>query len=192
MDNQSDVHVDDRDSTSSEDEVLNPKQLIAKIGFNPTGTRNYLFTIFNRKTSVRTILFGGATPFHTASNNIANFFEHYISNGTTNQCYDMSVILDTKNLKKETDTLTLVKLEPSHLKSKRIKNCKVKFKYIRGVFDNIYTNYISNEGRFNYRTYVGFKEFTDARFLFRKQMVSLNDVLNGTVSSSETIVNTAS
>ena len=52
--------------------------------------------------------------------------------------YQFSVILDTKNMKKETDTHILCKLEPNINKTKRIKSAKVCFKKLVHIFDSIY------------------------------------------------------
>ena len=153
-------------STTSEERV-NAATLNETLGFKVSGTRNFLFSVFNRKTSYRSLLFGGAMPIHKTSDYIMKFYDEYLQNGNDTDVYHFSVILDTKNILKETESLILITLNPSHKISDRtnnIANSRIKMTFI---FNNIYDSFIDRETdrRFSkeYRTNVGFTEFKDAR-----------------------------
>jgi hypothetical protein len=168
--------MEDTGSISSEEiELVKGRQFETTLGFIPSGTRNYMYTIFNRKTLDRTILFGGASPFHSSSLLLYDFYNHYINNGNDKCSYCMSVILDTKNLKKETDTLNIIELEPSHKLSERKKYANASLKRTWHIFDSIYGSYIHENKKYikPYRTYVGFKEFLDACGIYNTNKISI-------------------
>ena len=171
--------MDDKYFTNTE--IISGKQLEDSIGYKPVGTRNYIFTIFSRKTDFREILFGGAIPFHKASENISKFYEHYINNADNNSVYHLSVILDSKNLQKETETLILIKLEPSHILSKRRDNVRQILYRTYQIFDSIYKSYIRNDKEYTkkYRTYVGFKEFLDSRDRYNTSKIKIYNLITG-------------
>lgn len=156
----------DTSSITSEERV-STSALNEQLGFKVSGTRNFLFSVFNRKTSHRSLLFGGAMPLHKSSEYIIKFYDEYLQNGNDTDVYHFSVILDTKNIHKETESLVLIKLEPSHKISERTSNIAKSRKKMTFIFNNIYDSYIDRETdrRFSreYRTNVGFTEFKDAR-----------------------------
>tara|TARA_B100000575_G_C23142272_1_gene665179 strand:+ start:6326 stop:6877 length:552 start_codon:yes stop_codon:yes gene_type:complete len=180
----------DTDSVSSEElELKRGKPLEHLLGFNPSGTRNYMFTVFNKKTLKRTLLFGGAVPFHKASLYLLDFYKDYMDNVNNNCIYHMSVILDTKNNVKETDTLNIIELDSSHKLSERRKRAKESLKTLYYKFDSIYASYIDSDKKYvkDYRTYVGFKEFLDSRNMYISNKQDIKTIVN---SLEEEIVNT--
>ena len=93
----------------------------------------------------------------------------------------MSVILDSKNLQKETETLILIKLEPSHILSKRRDNVRQILYRTYQIFDSIYKSYIRNDKEYTkkYRTYVGFKEFLDSRDRYNTSKIKIYNLITG-------------
>ena len=57
----------------------------------------------------------------------------------------MSVILDTRNIQKETEVLNLIKLEPSHKISERHNNVRSTIKRMFYIYTGIYNSYLNKE-----------------------------------------------
>ena len=172
----------DTDSNSSVEELIQYRDLEKTIGFKPNPTRNYLFTTFNRTTKVRTLLFDGAYPLHNATNYLEAFFSLYINKSKKNTVYQFSVILDTKNIKKETDTHILCKLEPNIDKTIRIKSAKVSFKKLVHIFDSIYDSYIPKSSEKKklereYRKYISFRQFINSKNYYYEQQNLIKKML---------------
>ena len=186
----------DTESNSSIEEIIQYRDLEKVIGFKPNPTRNYLFTTFNRTTKVRKLLFDGAYPLHNASNYFEEFFNLYVNKSKKNTVYQFSVILDTKNLKKETDTLILCKLEPNIDKKKRIKSAKNRFKKLVHIFDSIYDSYIPKSSEKKklereYRKYISFRQFINSKDYYYEQKKNIKKMLKiGLIHEmNESIVN---
>lgn len=177
-------------STSSNEEFLSFRDIENSLGFKPSPTRNYLFTSFNRRTKYRDILFEGAYPLHEATNFIEEFFKTYTTSGNSNTAYYISVILDTKNIKKETDTLNLCVLEPHKIKSIRVENVKKCIKKLYFTFDNIYNSYCQDDVKYNrqYRKHTTLRQFLTSKQFYYAQKKNIKKLLNG---CGETVVNMA-
>ena len=161
----------DISSISSEEPPNNSRQLEESLGYRPTGTRNYLFSRFDRTTKYRVMLCGGAYPLHIASQYVKQFYDHYMTHGNDREVYYMSVILDTRNMQKETEVINLIKLEPSHIISIRHNNVRNTIKRMMYIYTNIYQSYIKPHGKDyqkDYRASVNFKQFKDSRDRFLK------------------------
>lgn len=172
----------DTESNSSVEELIQYRDLEKTIGFKPNPTRNYLFTTFNRTTKVRTLLFDGAYPLHNATNYFEEFFNLYVNKSKKNTVYQFSVILDTKNMKKETDTHILCKLEPNISKTKRIKSAKICFKKLVHIFDSIYDSYIPKSSEKKklereYRKYISFRQFVNSKNYYFEQQKNIKKML---------------
>ena len=192
----------DTDSTSSNEEFVSYRNLETQLGFKPSPTRNYMYTSFNRKTNFRELLFDGAYPLHEATNYIEEFMKIYIESSQPNTAYYMSVILDTKNIKKETDTLNLCVLEPNKVKSRRVANVKSKVKEVYKIFDNIYNSYCSEDVKYNrqYRKHTTLRMFLTSKKNYYSQKKKIKLYLKNpddpiidsdkpSVNSDESVVN---
>jgi len=179
----------DISSASSNEEFLSFRNIENCLGFKPSPTRNYIFTAFNRRTKYRDILFEGAYPLHEATNFIEDFLKTYITLGNSNTAYYISVILDTKNIKKETDTLNLCVLEPSKIRAERIENVKKSIKKLYFTFDNIYNSYCQDDIKYNrkYRKTTTLREFLTSKQFYYAQ----KEIIEKLYNNSETIVNIA-
>lgn len=180
----------DISSTSSNEEFLSFRDIESRLGFKPSPTRNYMFTSFNRRSKNRDILFEGAYPLHEATNFIEDFFKTYITSGNGNTAYYISVILDTKNIKKETDTLNLCVLEPNKIKSARVENVKKCIKKLYFTFDNIYNSYCQDDVKYNrqYRKHTTLRQFLTSKQFYYTQKKNIKKLING---CDETVVNIA-
>ena len=165
----------DISSISSEEAPDTCRQLEESLGFKPIGTRNYMFSIFHRKSKFRSILFGGAYPMHIASHYIKEFYDHYIEYGDEKHVYFMSVILDTRNIHKETEVINLIKLEPSHKNSVRHNNIRKTIPRMFYIFTNIYKIYYLRDDERDwrsssrqYRAKVGIAMFKESLKKFNK------------------------
>ena len=185
----------DTESTSSTEEFVAYRNLESEIGFKPIPTRNYMFTSFNRKSKYRELMFDGAYPLHEATGYIEQFYSNYINNGKPNTIYCISVILDTKNAKKETDTLNLCVLEPAKNKSVRIKNAKQTFKKVFKIFDNIYNSYDPNTNKDHkdyarsYRKHIVIRQFRECKENYFNQKKNIKLLTKEKESDTEKIVN---
>tara|TARA_Y100000389_G_scaffold203855_1_gene253770 strand:+ start:9967 stop:10530 length:564 start_codon:yes stop_codon:yes gene_type:complete len=183
----------DISSISSEEPPNSSRQLEESLGYRPTGTRNYLFSKYHRTTRYRSILFKGAYPLHEASKYVKQFYDDYYTLGNDQEVYYMSVILDTRNVRGETEVINLIKLEPSHKISERHNNIRGTIKKMMYIFTNIYDSYIKkNQKEYSkdYRTDVTFKKFKDSKNLFLEDKKSIKDEFKFKDSDDEQVVNT--
>jgi hypothetical protein len=184
----------DISSISSEDSPGNNRELEESLGYRPVGTRNYLFSVFNRKTKYRSLLFHGAFPLHIASNFVKEFYDEYIDNGNDTNVYYMSVILDTRNVRKETDVINLIKLEPSHKISERHNNVRGTIKRMFYIYTNIYNWYLSTDDRRflkDYRAQVGITQFKEARNKFNAIKYAIREKYKEPCNDTEIVVNSS-
>ena len=183
----------DISSISSEEPPNSSRQLEESLGYRPTGTRNYLFSRYHRDTKYRAMLFKGAYPLHEASKCVKEFYNHYYTHGNEKEVYYMSVILDTRNVRGETEVINLIKLEPSHKISERHNNIRDSIKRMMYIFTNIYDSYIKkNQKEYSkdYRTDVTFKRFKDSRNQFLEDKKWIKDEFKFKDSDDEQVVNT--
>tara|TARA_B110000467_G_C18324164_1_gene487633 strand:- start:1580 stop:2146 length:567 start_codon:yes stop_codon:yes gene_type:complete len=184
----------DISSISSEDSPGNNRELEESLGYRPVGTRNYMFSVFNRKTKYRSLLFHGAFPLHIASNFVKEFYDEYIDNGNDTNVYYMSVILDTRNVRKETDVINLIKLEPSHKISERHNNVRGTIKRMFYIYTNIYNWYLSTDDRRflkDYRAQVGITQFKEARNKFNAIKYAIREKYKEPCKDTEIVVNSS-
>jgi hypothetical protein len=184
----------DISSISSEDSPGNNRELEESLGYRPVGTRNYLFSVFNRKTKYRSLLFHGAFPLHIASNFVKEFYDEYIDNGNDTNVYYMSVILDTRNVRKETDVINLIKLEPSHKISERHNNVRGTIKRMFYIYTNIYSWYLSTDDRRflkDYRAQIGITQFKEARNKFNAIKYAIREKYKEPCKDTEIVVNSS-
>ena len=184
----------DISSISSEDAPGNNRELEESLGYRPVGTRNYLFSVFNRKTKYRAMLFKGAYPLHIASNYVKEFYDDYIENGDDTKVYYMSVILDTRNVRKETEVINLIKLEPSHKISERHNNVRATIKRMFYIYTNIYNWYLSSDDRrflIDYRAQVGITQFKESRNKFNSIKAAIRKKYKHQCEDTEIVVNSS-
>ncbi len=182
----------DISSISSEEPPHSSRQLEESLGYRPTGTRNYLFSRYDRVSKYRVMLFHGAYPLHHASQFVKEFYDHYYTHGNDREVYYMSVILDTRNVRGETEVINLIKLEPSHKISERHNNIRASIKRMMYIYSNIYDSFISKNGKKyskEYRTDVAFKQFKDSQKKFLDIKKSIKEQFKYKDEDEEEIVN---
>ena len=104
----------------------------------------------------------------------------------------MSVILDTRNVRGETEVINLIKLEPSHKISERHNNIRASIKRMMYIYSNIYDSFISKNGKKyskEYRTDVAFKQFKDSQKKFLDIKKSIKEQFKYKDEDEEEIVN---
>ena len=112
---------------------------------------------------------------------ILKIFNLYVNKSKKNTVYQFSVILDTKNMKKETDTHILCKLEPNINKTKRIKSPKYALKnlYISLIVFMIVTfqNQVKKKLEREYRKYISFRQFVNSKDYYFEQQKNIKKML---------------
>lgn len=155
---------------------------IDDIGFKPTPTRNYLFTIYDRSNYTRDILFDGALPLHESGVLLYEFYEDYLKNGDKDKVYYISVILDIKNSRGETLTHNIINLEPSDNYNERVQNCISNSDKLFETFDYIYSIFIDNPGpnkhvpKCAYRKRITFKQLMQSYTIYTQHKETIKNM----------------
>ena len=136
-----------------------------ELTFSPTGTSNYLMTIFNNKSKDRDIMGDGAVPLHKTVYSMYDFFYQYIHQCPINTVYYFSVLL-----KPETDcrpeVRTLAKLHGKAKMAQRVIEATPIIETIIQQFYTIFYTFISKENtnhtQKSYRSDTNKKELINA------------------------------
>ena len=116
--------------------------LIPKLGFNPTGTTNYIMSEFNIDTKERTLLFEGGVPLHKIVYNLYDFFYNYINHfgSSHNKIFYIHAILKPEsNCRPETPII--FKLKGEKCKNERLELYQKNINLTLEKFELIY-NYL--------------------------------------------------
>lgn len=111
---------------------------------NPTGTTNYLMTIFNNKSKDREIMFDGGVPLHKIVYSMYDFFYQYIHQCPINTIYFISGILKPEP-EARPEVRTIAELNGKAKKSQRIEEAKPWIQKTIDQFYSIFYKFISKE-----------------------------------------------
>lgn len=111
---------------------------------NPTGTTNYLMTIFNTKSKDRDILFDGGVPLHKTVYCMYDFFYQYIHQCPINTMYFISAILKPEQ-EARPEVRTIAKLSGKAKKAQRIEEARPIIENTIEQFYTIFYKFISKE-----------------------------------------------
>jgi len=143
--------------------------------FTPTGTTNYLMSIFNSKSKDRDILNEGGVPLHKIVYSMYDFFYQYIHQCPINTLYYISALL-----KPDTDcrpeVRTLSKLNGKAKMVQRIEEAKPIIETVIVQFYTIFYTFISKENtnhtQKSYRSDTNKKELINAFQEFDTKIVA--------------------
>jgi len=153
-----------------------------ELTFTPTGTSNYLMTIFNNISKDRDILYDGGVPLHKIVYSMYDFFYQYIHQCPINTIYYISALL-----KPETDcrpeVRTLAKLNGKAKMAQRVLEAKPIIETIIKQFYTIFYTFISeantNHTKKSYRSDTNKKELINAFQEFDTKVVGqLQSLIN--------------
>ena len=145
-----------------------------ELTFTPTGTSNYLMTIFNNKSKDRDIMGDGGVPLHKIVYTMYDFFFQYIHQCPINTKYYISALL-----KPETDcrpeVRTLTKLNGKAKMAERVQEAAPEIEKIIQQFYTIFYTFISKENsnhtNKSYRSDTNKKELINAFHEFDTKIV---------------------
>ena len=115
-----------------------------ELTFTPTGTTNYLMTIFNTKSKDRDILFDGGVPLHKTVYCMYDFFYQYIHQCPINTMYFISAILKPEQ-EARPEVRTIAKLSGKAKKAQRIEEARPIIENTIEQFYTIFYKFISKE-----------------------------------------------
>ena len=143
--------------------------------FVPTGTTNYLMTIFNDKSKDREILFDGGVPLHKIIYSMYDFFYQYIHQCPINTMYFISAILKPE-AESRPEVKTIAKLHGKAKKAQRIEEARPIIENTIKQFYILFNKFISKENTnhtsASYRSDTNKKELINAFQEFDTTVIS--------------------
>ena len=146
-----------------------------ELTFTPTGTTNYLMTIFNTKSKDRDILFDGGVPLHKTVYCMYDFFYQYIHQCPINTMYFISAILKPEP-EARPEVRTIAKLSGKAKKAQRVEEAKPWIEKTIEQFYHIFYKFISKEN--SSHTIASYRNDTNKKELINAFQEFENNVIN--------------